>query len=68
MARLLKFGTAETPRLTRENLNSNSVTKFISYIHNLIRGNAFDESHKGVLQTSIPSRLQQGGILGRELG
>ena len=25
------------------------------------------ESHKGVLQTSIPSRLQQGGTLGREL-
>ena len=44
MARLLKFGTAETPRLTRENLNSASVTKFIPFIHNLIRGNVFDDS------------------------
>ena len=44
MARILKFGTTETPRLTRDNLNSASVAKFISYIHNLIRGNAFDNS------------------------
>ena len=44
MARLLKFGTTETPRLTRDNLNSASVAKFISYIHNLIRGDAFDDS------------------------
>ena len=29
--------------MTRENLNSASVTKFISYIHNLIRDNAFDD-------------------------
>ena len=30
--------------MTRDNLNSASVAKFISYIHNLIRGNAFDDS------------------------
>ena len=44
MARLLRFGTTEAPRLTRDNLNSASVATFISYIHNLIRNNAFDDS------------------------
>ena len=44
IARLMRFGTTEAPRLTRDNLNSASVAKFISYIHNLIRGNAFDDS------------------------
>ena len=44
MARLLKFGTTEAPRLARDNLTSASVAKFISYIHNMIRGNAFDDS------------------------
>ena len=40
----MRFGTTDAPRLTRDNLNSASVAKFISYIHNLIRGNAFDDS------------------------
>ena len=44
MAKILKFATVETPRLTRKDLNSASVAKFISYIHNLRRGNAFDDS------------------------
>ena len=30
--------------MTRDNLNSASVAKFITYIHNLIRDNAFDDS------------------------
>ena len=34
IARLMRFGTTEAPRLTRDNLNSASV----------IRGNAFDDS------------------------
>ena len=36
IARLMRFGTTEAPRLTRDNLNSASVAKFIFYIDNLI--------------------------------
>ena len=44
IARMMKFGTTEAPRLTRENLDSTSVAAFITHIHNLIRNNAFDDS------------------------
>ena len=57
MARLLRFGTTEASRLTRENLNSASVVTFITYIHNLIRNNAFDDSVMQMLIDRASIRL-----------
>ena len=57
MARLLRFGTTEAPRLTKENLNSASVATFITYIQNLIRNNAFDDSVMQMLIDRASIRL-----------
>ena len=57
MARLFRFGTMEAPRLTKENRNSSSVATFITYIHNLIRNNAFDDSVMQMLIDRASIRL-----------
>ena len=41
---MLRFGLVEAPKLTKDNLGSAAVNKFIAHIHNLIRANAFDDS------------------------
>ena len=43
--------------MTRENLNSASVATFITYIHNLIRNNAFDDSVMQMLIDRASIRL-----------
>jgi hypothetical protein len=40
---MLRFAMTEAPRLTKDNLNHEAVTKFITHIRNLIRVNAFDD-------------------------
>ena len=57
IARLMRFGTTEASRLTRDNLNSASVATFISSIHNLIRNNAFDDSVMQILIGRATIRL-----------
>jgi hypothetical protein len=54
---MLKFGMVETPKLTKDNLGSAVVRKFIEHIHNLIRGNAFDDSVMTQLMDSVVIRL-----------
>ena len=51
---MLRFGTTDAPRLTKDNLNHEAVNKFITHIRNLIRANAFDDS---VMQQLIPTSV-----------
>ena len=44
LQRMLRFGLVEAPKLTKDNLESAAVNKFIAHIQNLIRANAFDDS------------------------
>ena len=41
---MLKFGSADPPKLTKNTLESVAVDKFIKYLHQLIRAHAFDDS------------------------
>ena len=41
---MLKFGSADTPKLTKSTLESVAVDIFIKYLHQLIRADAFDDS------------------------
>ena len=41
---MLRFGLVEASKLTKDNLGSAAVNKFIALIHNLIRANAFDDT------------------------
>lgn len=42
--RMLKFGSADPPKLTKNTLESVAVDTFIKYLHQLIRADAFDDS------------------------
>ena len=42
--RMLKFGSADRPKLTKNTLESVAVDTFIKYLHQLIRADAFDDS------------------------
>ena len=42
--RMLKFGHADPPKLTKNTLESVAVYTFIKYLHQLIRADAFDDS------------------------
>ena len=54
---MLRFGLVEAPKLTKDNLGSAAVNKFIAHIQNLIRANAFDDSVMTHLIDSAPIRL-----------
>ena len=41
---MLKFGSADPPKLTKNTLESVAVDTFIKYLHQLIRADAFDDS------------------------
>ncbi len=41
---MLKFGSADLPKLTKHTLESVAVDTFIKYLHQLIRADAFDDS------------------------
>ena len=41
---MLKFGSANPPKLTKNTLESVAVDTFIKYLHQLIRADAFDDS------------------------
>ena len=47
----------EAPKLTKDNLGSAAVNKFIAHIQNLIRANAFDDSVMAHLIDSAANRL-----------
>jgi hypothetical protein len=42
--RMLKFGSSDPPKLTKNTLESVAVDTFIKYLHQLIRADAFDDS------------------------
>jgi hypothetical protein len=42
--RMLKFGSADSPKLTKNTLESVEVDTFIKYLHQLLRADAFDDS------------------------
>jgi len=42
--RMLKFGSADPPKLTKKTLESAAVDTFIKYLYQLIRADAFDDS------------------------
>ena len=42
--RMLKFGSADPPKLTKNTLESVAVDIFIKYLHQLLRADAFDDS------------------------
>ena len=54
---MLRFGLVEAPKLTKDNLGSEAVNKFIAHIQNLIRANAFDDSVMTHLIDSAAIRL-----------
>jgi hypothetical protein len=41
---MLKFGSSDPPKLTKNTLESVAVDTFIKYLHQLIRADAFDDS------------------------
>jgi hypothetical protein len=41
---MLKFGSADPPKLTKNTLDSMTVHTIIKYIHQLLRTDAFDDS------------------------
>ena len=41
---MLKFGSADPPKLTKDTLESVAVDKFIKYLHQLLRADPFDDS------------------------
>ena len=49
MQRMLKFGLAKTPKLSKANLVNTEVHLLIQYIHQLLRQEAFDDSVLGNL-------------------
>lgn len=42
--RILSFGAVVAPNLTKDNLGSAAVNKFIAHVQNLLRADAFDDS------------------------
>ena len=49
MQRMLKFGTAKIPKLSKANLVNTEVHLLIQHIHQLLRQEAFDDSVLGNL-------------------
>ena len=54
---MLKFGLVEAPKLTKDNLSSAAVNKFIAHIHKLVKANAFDDSVMMQLMDSAAIKL-----------
>ena len=59
LQRMLRFGLVEAPKLTKDNLGSAAVNKFIAHIQNLIRANHGKKVCQSGLKKTVVLRLFQ---------